>query len=834
MRLHVQAVLLCSALRVTAKQPLLPELRLIPAGSTAIGTSGDRPITGAAALAGRPFGDFDERPALRDVAVQSFRIGTTEVTNAQFEQFDPSHRLLRGFEHGFSMGDDEPAVFVSYTNATRYCDWLSEHDPMQNGVAQRYRLPTEVEWEYSARAGSTTNFFWGDNWSAEHANIPGNTCPSKCPNLTVARFPPNKFGLYDTVGNVEEWTSSAYAPFPGADPSSFSPGLVVTRGGGHSNDPSVFYLRSANRGAAMEHERSSVIGFRVASSAADIRDMASASADFHAPVPAFETARNEVAMATLPSVRSVPASSETPQMAVAAGPVFHGPFEYTRFSSSITEDSGGPIFQQHNHAPAMGILPGGKALILSWFSTITENGREPVYAYSTLDVASMGSNSGGDSTAGDVWANASVLWKAADRGQQTQAFHSSDDGQTLSWYACVAPAAGYISAAIVRRDMDMKTRRWGEARYVTMTTDKPAHAKGGSNATAIEHVPLHANGHIPFERVVELPGNTTLSPILAMPATYLGVVSRYCVGCASGASSVVLISRDNGLSWKPPGPAAYMSGISQFVVLKNGSLLALGRGGSNFPTSACPWLTRSISHNHGLTWEHSWYKGLWPLGGGKRHVFFRLREGPLLLISFTGGSNVTTVSGRTRRFSGLYAATSTDEGASFQIHKPLVNEAWPPTQLNAMDKIPFTMTNATAEPRGYTSARQTADGMIHVATSRNSYHFNLEWLLVPPLDAPDSPPPGSGPLPPAPAGRPIPAGTWFTRRADWEMHSPTAKRTIKARVATRVCSDAACSSGGNDTVIAVHEGWSFVLLAPPTSDSHNLTWALQCPCKRYA
>jgi hypothetical protein len=228
-----------------------------------------------------------------------------------------------------------------------------------------------------------------------------------------------------------------------------------------------------------------------------------------------------------------------------------------------------------------------------------------------------------------------------------------------------------------------------------------------------------------------------------------------------------------------------MSGISQFVALKNGSLLALGRGGSNFPDPKCPWLTRSISHDRGVSWEHGWYEGLWPLGGGKRMVLFRLTEGPLILISFTGASNVTTASGRVRRFSGLYAAMSTDEGATFQIKKPLVDERAPPRALHSMDKIAWTMTNSTAEPRGYTSARQTRDGMIHVASSRLSYHFNLAWLNAPPPDAPDSPKPTPGGPPPPPSKGPeIPAGAWFTRHADWEMRSPTAHRTIKAVAAT--------------------------------------------------
>jgi len=142
----------------------------------------------------------------------------SEVTNAQYEQFDPSHRLLRGFEHGYSAGDDEAVVFVSHANATSYCQWLTQTSLKQevqgqHEAALRYRLPTEEEWERAARAGTTTNFWFGDNFSDAFAHFPGPTCPSACPNLTVAQFAPNQLGLHDTVGNVEEWTSTACERF---------------------------------------------------------------------------------------------------------------------------------------------------------------------------------------------------------------------------------------------------------------------------------------------------------------------------------------------------------------------------------------------------------------------------------------------------------------------------------------------------------------------------------------------------------------------------------------------------------------------------------------------
>ena len=159
--------------------------------------------------------------------------------------------------------DNRPVINVSWEDAQSYVKWLSE----QTGHA--YRLPTEAEWEYAARAGTTTAYSWGNDVGRNLANCDG--CGSQWDEdrtAPVGSFPPNAFGLHDMHGNVREWVEDCWnasysgAPTDGSAWRSGDCGNRVFRSG----DWLWFSgsLRSADRDSNAPGYRSNGNGFRVA------------------------------------------------------------------------------------------------------------------------------------------------------------------------------------------------------------------------------------------------------------------------------------------------------------------------------------------------------------------------------------------------------------------------------------------------------------------------------------------------------------------------------------------------------------------------------------------
>ena len=228
-----------------------PAMVDIPGGCFTMGSPEDEPQRSA-----------DETQ--HQVCVDDFSMGRYEVTFAEYNAFAVAMKREMPDDAGWGRSR-RPVINVSWDDANDYALWLSEQ------TGKRYRLPSEAQWEYAARAGTRTPFSFGDTINPGQANYNGAsyngsvTGEYRRQTVAVGQFPGNAFGLYDMHGNVWEWTCSIYeADYNGeearcGDGDNYDERAV--RGGSWSDSPWV--LRSNFRGNFERSERYSVIGFRL-------------------------------------------------------------------------------------------------------------------------------------------------------------------------------------------------------------------------------------------------------------------------------------------------------------------------------------------------------------------------------------------------------------------------------------------------------------------------------------------------------------------------------------------------------------------------------------------
>jgi formylglycine-generating enzyme required for sulfatase activity len=227
-------------------------------------------IPGGSFVMGSPSGElerFDCEGPQHSVTVSQFFMAKYPVTQAQWRAVatTPSvNRILNPDPAGFK-GDNRPVEYVSWNDAVEFCDRLAQQ------TGKPYRLPSEAEWEYACRAGTTTPFHFGDTLSTELANYNGSGAKGEYRKETtpVDYFKiANAFGLYDMHGNVYEWCQDHWhenyegAPTDGSaweNDDGF--GRRTVRGGSWFDFPR--YCRSAYRFSSTPGDRSDYVGFRV-------------------------------------------------------------------------------------------------------------------------------------------------------------------------------------------------------------------------------------------------------------------------------------------------------------------------------------------------------------------------------------------------------------------------------------------------------------------------------------------------------------------------------------------------------------------------------------------
>ncbi|MCX7018602.1 MAG: SUMF1/EgtB/PvdO family nonheme iron enzyme [Candidatus Sumerlaeota bacterium] len=223
---------------------------------------------------------FDREHPLHSVTLDGYWMGKFAVTNAQFRRFRPDHYSGEWVGNDLN-GDGQPVVMVSWDDTAAFCEWLTR------GSSHDYRLPSEAQWEYACRAGTTTPWHWGDEEETHcYANIADQALKSATQGnkdfdawifsngndgfvvtSPVGRFCPNAFGLYDMSGNVLEWCRDWHHDSYGGAPTDGSAWLSpktenrMLRGGNWHFGPR--YCRSAYRTDRDTGTRLTYGGFRV-------------------------------------------------------------------------------------------------------------------------------------------------------------------------------------------------------------------------------------------------------------------------------------------------------------------------------------------------------------------------------------------------------------------------------------------------------------------------------------------------------------------------------------------------------------------------------------------
>jgi len=269
-------------------------------------------IEGGVFKMGNNDGGEYEKP-VHNVEVSSFYIGKYEVTNTEYVEFLNSQGNQKEFPHNNKLSywidtectwgikkeentetfviisgyESYPVTGITWYGAVAYCNWLSEKEGLEKCYGEKgdrwpvditkkgYRLPTEAEWEYACRVGTTTKYYWGDKMDGDYCWYSNNSENKAQPVGHQKKA--NAFGLYNMNGNVSERCSDQFASYPDpplpllvnpTGPDSTKKGsLVICRGGSFLDDfpgSPRYYCTSSSRSLYHDYDQYGMIGFRLA------------------------------------------------------------------------------------------------------------------------------------------------------------------------------------------------------------------------------------------------------------------------------------------------------------------------------------------------------------------------------------------------------------------------------------------------------------------------------------------------------------------------------------------------------------------------------------------
>jgi hypothetical protein len=657
-------------------------MRLLPvsAGSFEMGESNLTPADRFKVPGYLQRGDWDEHPVHHVTLTQPYLLAETEVTAEQFRQFRPDYQ-----------GSAETAPYaagISWDDATAFCEWLGKKE------GRHYRLPTEAEWEYAARAGTTSLFSSGDTPPAPETA--------------------NAWGFKNMHTGVGEWCldwHAEYAPSAQTDPVGPKTGWArIVRGGGL--DKSIpYYARSANRGGMPPNfpplplERIRALGTGVAGNNRDpngagqqrsgeykseflyqgfTRSVLNNQGNHHigfrvvcAPPAPAATAAGFVSYAQQGVHQAGPPAAIGPS---AARPWFRKryllptPPENTDPKKlTIHRALGWPRgMLRHMHSPALEVAGNGDVIFVS-FTAVGE--LDPDVALLTTRLR-FGADEWDQPDLfldlPDVDDHAPMLWNDAGRLWFFWGSNRLDAGFPFQWITS-----------------DDHGATWSSVHFPLFTTPV-----GGHSAQPITNAFRDAKGGI------------------------------HVASDAIGPESVLWASDDNGQTWRDPGGRSG-GRHTAFVPLRDGRILGMGGKSSNIEG----FMPKSISSDGGKTYTVT--KTPFPyLGSNQRPSMIRLASGRLFMAGDRQSEKGVLAPGGTEH--GCYVALSDDEGETWHVRQ------LPGTQPHEEAEHARQMGGDTL---GYSVCRQAPNGIIHLIATMTEpcLHFELNeaWILYgdnPPAD----------------------------------------------------------------------------------------------------